>query len=114
MQELASPTSDIKKRKPHIQDLLWKGIIEDVFRDFLTFMDPDAETTFDLDKGIHFLDKELDQVFPPEGDEYVPKVIDKLIKVYKRNGPEEWILIHIEVQTKYKQNFGHRMFTYFY
>ena len=95
-------------------DILWKGILEDVFDDFLRFLNPDAETVFDLDKGFEFLDKELEQVFPPENGEYSPKVIDKLVKVFTKSGKEEWILVHIEVQGQYQKDFGNRMFTYFY
>jgi predicted transposase/invertase (TIGR01784 family) len=95
-------------------DILWKGIIEDVFDDFLRFMIPDAATLFDLKRGFEFLDKELEQVFPPENDEYSPKVIDKLVKVFTKSGKEEWILIHIEVQAQYQKDFASRMYTYFY
>lgn len=68
----------------------------------------------DLDKGVEFLDKELEQVFPPENDAYSPKVVDKLVKVFTKSGKEEWILIHIEVQGQYHRGFAQRMFTYFY
>jgi predicted transposase/invertase (TIGR01784 family) len=95
-------------------DILWKGILEDVFDDFLCFLNPDAGTVFDLDKGFEFLDKELEQVFPPENGEYSPKVIDKLVKVFTKSGKEEWILVHLEVQGQYQKDFGNRMFTYFY
>ncbi|WP_090653314.1 hypothetical protein [Mucilaginibacter sp. OK283] len=95
-------------------DILWKGILEDVFDDFLCFLNPDASDIFDFDKGFEFLDKELEQVFPPEKDEYSPKVIDKLVKVFTKSGNEEWILVHIEVQGQYQKDFGSRMFTYFY
>ncbi|QEC79194.1 RpnC/YadD family protein [Mucilaginibacter ginsenosidivorax] len=95
-------------------DILWKGILEDVFDDFLCFLNPDARDIFDFDKGFEFLDKELEQVFPPETDEYSPKVIDKLVKVFTKSGKEEWILVHIEVQGQYQKDFGSRMFTYFY
>ena len=95
-------------------DILWKGILEDVFDDFLRFLNPNAETLLDLDRGFEFLDKELEQVFPPEGDEYSPKVIDKLVKVFTRIGKEEWVMVHVEVQEQYRQDFAQRMFTYFY
>ena len=96
------------------EDILWKGILEDVFDDFLRFLIPSAEIIFDLDKGFEFLDKELEQVFPPENDEYSPKVIDKLVKVFTREGQEDWILVHVEVQGQYQKDFARRMFTYFY
>ncbi len=95
-------------------DILWKGILEDIFDDFLKFVYPDAGKVFDLNKGFEFLDKELEQVFPPENGEYSPKVIDKLVKVFTKSGNEEWILVHIEVQGQYQKDFGSRMFTYFY
>ncbi|GHV31646.1 hypothetical protein FACS1894177_06640 [Bacteroidia bacterium] len=96
-------------------DYLWKGILEDVFDDFLRFMHPNADEIFDFSKGIVFLDKELEQLFPPETeDEYAIKIVDKLAKVYTREGEEEWVLIHCEVQAKYSVDFPRRMFTYFY
>jgi predicted transposase/invertase (TIGR01784 family) len=95
-------------------DILWKGILEDVFDDFLCFLNPEASEIFDFDKGFEFLDKELEQVFPPENDEYSPKVIDKLVKVFTKAGKEEWILVHVEVQGQYQKDFASRMYTYFY
>jgi len=95
-------------------DILWKGILEDVFDDFLRFFDPEAEQFYNLNKKFEFLDKELAQVFPPENDEYSPKVVDKLVKVFTREGNEEWVLVHVEVQGQYQQDFARRMFTYFY
>lgn len=92
-------------------DLLWKGILEEIFDDFLRFMHPNSDEVYDLKKGIEFLDKELEQLFPPEGDEFAPKVVDKLAKVNTREGDEEWILIHVEVQGRYQKDFPKRMFT---
>jgi predicted transposase YdaD len=94
-------------------DHLWKGILEDIFDDFLRFMHHDADEIFDFSRGITFLDKELKQLFPPEGDEFSPKIVDKLAKLYTHEGKEEWILIHCEVQGKYEANFPLRMFKYF-
>lgn len=41
-------------------------------------------------------------------------MIDKLVKVFTRDGNEEWILVHVEVQAQYQKDFARRMFTYFY
>jgi hypothetical protein len=96
-------------------DYLWKGILEDVFDDFLRFMHPDADRIFDFSKGISFLDKELEQLFPAvDEDDYAVKIVDKLAKVYTYEGEEAWVLIHCEVQTKYSSDFPRRMFTYYY
>ena len=95
-------------------DYLWKGVLEDIFDDFLRFMHPNADAVFDFERGITFLDKELEQLFPPEtDDEFSVKVVDKLAKLYTREGKEEWVLIHCEVQGEYNPDFPHRMFTYF-
>jgi predicted transposase YdaD len=94
-------------------DSLWKGVLEDIFDDFLRFMHPNADEIFDFGQPIEFLDKELEQLFPPEEDEFSTKVVDKLAKVYTRDGSEEWVLIHCEVQGEYESDFPHRMYTYF-
>ncbi|HAL81933.1 MAG TPA: hypothetical protein DCO83_06615 [Mucilaginibacter sp.] len=95
-------------------DILWKALLEDVFDDFLRFFYPDADELFDLDKGFEYLDKELEQLFPPEDDRYAPRYVDKLVKVFTRTGNEVWILIHVEVQGYTDQNFAKRMFQYYY
>jgi len=98
---------------PKARDLLWKGIIEDLFADFLRFFYTRADEIFDMERGFGFLDKELGQLYP--GDDIKdPKFVDKLVEVYKKDGGKEWILIHIEVQSYYDKLFSLRMFTYFY
>ncbi len=70
---------------------------------------------FDLDRGFEYLDKELDQLFPPEANNYSPRYIDKLVKVFTRiPGGEEWILVHVEVQGCTDQDFAKCMFQYYY
>jgi hypothetical protein len=95
-------------------DILWKSILEDIFDDFLRFFFPDAEALFDFEKGFEYLDKELEQLFPPENDSYKSKYVDKLVKVYSLSGTEEWVLVHIEVQGYHDVDFCDRMFTYYY
>jgi hypothetical protein len=98
---------------PKAKDVLWKGIIEDLFADFLRFFYTGADELFDMDKGFEFLDKELGQLYPGK-DIKDPKFVDKLVKVYKKDGTEEWLLIHLEVQGYHDKLFARRMFTYFY
>ncbi len=108
--------SSASKTKPAYptNDLLYKGLLEDLFEDFLRFMIPDAENLFDLNRGFDFLNQELDQLFPPGAGEHTTKVVDKLAKVYTKAGTEEWILIHLEIQGKYGADFGERMFNYYH
>jgi len=95
-------------------DILWKSILEDTFDDFLRFFLPNADELFDFNLGFEYLDKELEQLFPPEKDRYAPKYVDKLVKVFTNEGCEEWILVHIEVQGYADKLFADRMFTYYY
>jgi hypothetical protein len=40
--------------------------------------------------------------------------VDKLVKVYLKDGQEKWILVNIEVQGYRDPHFEERMFTYYY
>jgi hypothetical protein len=42
------------------------------------------------------------------------RLTDKLLKVFLKNGQEQWILIHVEVQGKPNDDFSLRMFVYGY
>jgi hypothetical protein len=95
-------------------DALWKGLIEDLADDFLKFFYPNAEEILDLNRKISFLDKELEQLFPSNQDDFNPKYVDKLLKVYTKKGKEEWILVHVEVQGGTDKQFERRMLTYYY
>lgn len=95
------------------RDTLWKGILEDLFEDFLLYFYPDwTKKEVDLKKGFEFLDKELEQIYPES--ERKNRFADKLVKVYLKSGTEQWMLIHIEVQGYADPDFVERMFTYFY
>lgn len=95
-------------------DSLWKAILEDVFDDFLKFFIPEAEAIFDFNRPFEFLDKELEQLFPNDPDDFSPRYVDKLVKVFTLEGNEEWILVHVEVQGSKDADFERRMFQYFY
>lgn len=87
--------------------------MEYLFDDFLRFFYPDADHLFDMERGFEYLDKELEQLFPPEDDVYEPRYVDKLVKVFARNGAEEWVLVHVEVQGYADKDFAGRMFQYY-
>ena len=93
-------------------DMLWKGMIEVVMADLLLFVDPDIRKELDLERGFEFLDKELAVIYP-EGKASHARVVDKLVKVFLRDGAERWILLHVEVQGKNGKEFPERMFQYF-
>ena|SRR6185437_6113302 len=94
-------------------DMLWKGMLEEVMEDFLRFVEPDIGEALDLGRGFEFLDKELAEMYPePEKPSY-SRVVDKLAKVFLRDGAERWMLIHIEVQGGNLSELPRRMFEYF-
>jgi hypothetical protein len=50
-----------------------------------------------------------------QGDaEIGTRFADKLVKVYRISGEENWILIHVEVQSQEEADFPSRMYTYNY
>ncbi len=103
----------MKNRK---SDILWKVIVEEIFADLLRFIYPDADHVYDMERGFEFLDKELAELDPQPDERKDSRFADKLVKVYHRDGVEEWVLLHVEVQgdTNNREAFAERMFTYFY
>jgi hypothetical protein len=95
-------------------DILWKGMLEEVFDDLLRFVFPAADQELDLKRRFEFLDKELAEINPQPDKTGQTRFVDKLVKVYRRNGEERWLLVHIEVQAQKDPNFARRMFTYYY
>jgi predicted transposase/invertase (TIGR01784 family) len=95
------------------QDTLWKGIIEDLFEDFLWYFYPEwAKSEIDFSKGFEFLDKELEDLLPSEIKQ--KRFADKLVKIHLKQGEEVWMLLHIEIQGYPDTKFAERMFNYFY
>ena len=58
------------------------------------------------------LDKELQQITPES--EQGRRVVDKLIKVWRTDGQDEWVLVHVEVQSQAETEFAQRMYVYNY
>ena len=95
-------------------DPLWKSVLEEVFDDFLRFVFPNADKELDLRKRFDFLDKELVAMDPEPENPGHSRYVDKLVKVFLRNGKERWILVHVEVQGYHDPEFSWRMFWYYY
>ena len=91
-------------------DSPWKEIIEQFFPEFIAFFFPRIYDDVDWSRGHEFLDKELQKIV--RDSQTGRKRVDKLVKVWRKNGEEAWIGIHIEVQGQYEQDFARRMFQY--
>ena len=93
-------------------DSPWKDVLERYFEDFILFFFPQTHRRIDWTRKVEFLDKELLSVV---GDaEIGTRFADKLVKVYLLNGEENWILVHVEVQSQEEAEFALRMYTYNY
>jgi hypothetical protein len=93
-------------------DSPWKEILTGYLPEFLAFFFPTIHGDIDWNQKPEFLDKELQKI-AREG-EVGRRSVDKLVKVWLRQGREQWVLIHIEVQASRKADFEERLYTYHY
>ncbi len=94
-------------------DAYWKEIVTVLFEDCVRFFLPEVGEQIDFDYPPEFLEQELHKLIADEtkrGKIYN----DKLAKVRLKDGSEQWLLIHIEVQSYRETDFAARMFSYFY
>lgn len=101
---MSEPSSDY--------DSPWKEALERYFEAFMAFFFPHAHADIDWTKGYEFLDQELQQVV--RDAELGRRRIDKLVKVWRKNGEEAWVLVHLEVQSYEESGFAERMYVYNY
>lgn len=88
----------------------WKEILEEYFPDFMAFYFPDTHQEIDWNRGYEFLDNELRQI---ARDARVGKrYVDKLARVWRPEGKEEWVLVHVEIQASRDSEFAERMYVY--
>jgi predicted transposase/invertase (TIGR01784 family) len=95
-----------------LSDQLWKDVITDLFEEFLLFFSPNLYEQVDFTSPPIFLEQELQTILPESAGN--KRVADKLVKLQLKNGKEQWVFVHIEVQGGYKKNFPKRMFQSFY
>ena len=93
-------------------DAAWKEALRLYFDSFLEFFFPAIHDDIDWTMGYKLLDKELLQVI--RAARLGRRSVDCLVQVTRRNGQEEWLLIHIEVQSQFDPYFGRRMAIYHY
>ena len=79
----------------------WKEVLDQYSESFLAFFLPDLYATINWERGIDMLDKEFQQLLPPEDSTEGERRVDKLIKAW-RGDELFFILIHVEVQSQYR------------
>lgn len=93
-------------------DTAWKEILDNYLKDFFDYCLPQVSDLIDWDRKYVTLDKELQKII--KGAITGKRILDKLFKVFLKNGDEQWVLIHIEIQNQDDFDFAKRMFTYSY
>jgi len=93
-------------------DSPWKNALEWYFTDFMAFFFPLAHADIEWQRPFEFLDKELQQIV--RDAELGRRHADKLAKVWRKSGKEEWVLAHIEIQGEPEGRFDQRMYVYNY
>ncbi len=104
-----------EKEKPsdaHDFDTPWKEVIEHYFPEFIKFFFPKAFQDIDWKKGYEFLDKELQKI--AKDAKIGRKYVDRLVKVWLKNGENAWALIHSDIQVEGEKDFSERMYIYNY
>lgn len=95
---------------PDNYDTPWKNAVSRYFPEFMAFYFPAAHSQIDWRQPVDFLDQELSQL-APDGATGARRV-DKLVRVTVLDGQTGLILVHVEVQSSYSDNFAERMFLY--
>ena len=93
----------------------WKDIIEDFTEEFLEFYFPQVHATIDFSRPVEFLDTELRRLAP--GSIASGRRVDRLIKVVMKDGREQWLYVHVEVQgdtRESEEEFAERVYVYGY
>jgi hypothetical protein len=93
-------------------DTPWKGALTRYFPEFMAFYFPQTYHEIDWSVPWNFLEQELAQVV--RDAELGCRRVDKLVRVTRIGGAEEWVLVHVDVQGKYDKAFAERIFVYNY
>ena len=91
---------------PTDYDSPWKEALDVYFEPFVALLFPAAHADIEWSRGSEPLDKELQKILPQA--KIGRRTVDKLMKVWRRDGEEEWLLIHVEVQSQEEPDFALR------
>jgi len=91
-------------------DGAWKETLEIYLRPFLELCFPAISALIDWSMPVEFLDKELQEIV--RDSDLGKQRVDKLIKIRRLDGAEEWVLLHVEVQTQPDPGLPQRLYQY--
>ena len=93
-------------------DSIWKDFIMEFWRDILKRFMPSLYDKANLKREPENLDKELRDLMPEE-PKAPARYVDTLMKIFLKDGSEEWVLLHVEIQGRGGENISRRMFRYY-
>jgi hypothetical protein len=91
-------------------DSPWKEALDRFFEPCMAFFFPRIHADIDWPRGYEMLDKELQPIV--RGARHGRRYVDKLVKVWLKDGQQRWVLIHIEVQGRKEGDFPRRIYIY--
>jgi len=100
----------MEQRDDH--DTPWKDALTRYFPEFIAFYFPAAYDQIDWQRPHAFLEQELAQVV--RDADLGKRRVDKLVRVAKHGGADEWVFVHIDVQGGFDKSFAERIFVYNY
>ena len=93
-------------------DSAWKETVEVFLPGLVELSIPAICGEIDWNRGFDFLDSELRSLFPKRGSRR--SRVDKLVRVFFKDGRSQWIYLHLEIQSQASENTPLRMFQYYY
>ena len=91
-------------------DGVWKEALREHLAEFVEKYFPAEHAAIDWSHEPQWYDKELSQVLGQPGQRN--RTVDLLARVRLRTGQEQWILLHLEIQTSYEPDFAVRISRY--
>lgn len=104
--------SPLSMNLPARYDESWKEALDVYFPELLAFFFPALHALIDWQRPLESLDTQFQQLIPAA--DVGNRIADKLVKVWTLLGAETLILVHVEVQSQYDQDFTERMYVYHY
>ena len=97
-------------------DSIWKEFVREYWSYILLDVVPEMYEAVDIENGAEFLDKEMHEISQQldgkKKSDSSKWYVDDLLKIRLKNGQEEWVLLHIEVQGRGGEMISRRMFRY--
>ena len=91
-------------------DSAWKTALDEWIEPFIEFFFPRIHGRIDWSRPPQFLEQELQKI--QARDKTGRLSVDKLVRVWRKDGRETWVLIHTEVQSQTDRTFPLRMYRY--